>query len=147
MHDYNPGYPGGVFWTLQLPDSGVVADVERGTAVYQGARLANGDYGNGLNALQNALPGRGGGSAPLRGEVSFRLLWSPLEPKGPTKSTSNPVERYRMEWTDSVVRAEWSSRTEDGFGFTSYRLGHYPSGREPGNALGVLGTERNGVFY
>src|ERR1051325_7424359 len=72
IHDLNPSSfpPAGLFWTIEIPASGVHVELGKGSASLQASNVPILDYGNIGNALF------GGGPSPVPGSGSFRVGWS-----------------------------------------------------------------------
>jgi len=148
IHDYNPGYwggwPGGVFWTMAVPNPSVVINPGFGTARWRMEDLAIPDYTDAANAFADGpkLPGR----------VSFEVEWmkKPDSARHRYRHPADLVEAdsYRVDYWDTAATLEWRGETPDlGFSFSSYAIGAYPDGFEHGQHFAVVGQERNGVFF
>jgi hypothetical protein len=146
VHDYNPGYlggwPSGVFWTIPVRPDEVEIDASAGTARYRMKNYRTDDYGSFTNSIAN------GDRTP--GVVSFDVRWS-RDATSKKYSFSHAADvdpdSYQIDYWDTRCTLEWESRNDDGFRFSSYRLGRYPAGKAPGQLFAIVGSEKNGVFF
>jgi hypothetical protein len=129
-HDFNPGIPAsGLFWTQPVSEESVQNESDQAAALFSVTNLPERDFFN----LGNAL--HGGSSVPAT--VSFSMLWAPTSPPIEfTKVAQGFTGTFRL----SNVLLEWSARTE-GFTFVSDPAGTAVT------VAGILGEERNGVFF
>ena len=132
IHDFNPGIrqPGGLFWTVPVPESALVADIPHGTATLALEDFDTDDYGN----LRNALTG----GAEVDASISFRMKWTAT---GDPFNVSDPVHTFAGRFSLATVDIDWSASVpSSGFSFTSNASSNV-------NVKSVIGRERNGIFF
>ncbi len=130
IHDFNFGIPrSGLFWTAPVSEDSVEGELEDGFASFSSTNLPLPDARN----LDNSL--HGGPTAP--GTVSFNMRWTGI---GSPFHFTNTGDRFRGNFQFATVEIEWSAHTA-GFSFAS----------DPANTTvtvaGIIGEERNGVFF
>jgi len=135
IHDLNPTTfpPVGLFWTTEIPMSGVQAQVGKGSATLQASNVAIFDYGNIPNALF------GGGPAPVPGTVSFKVVWSGVDERLNIDNTDPVFGGFAGEFVRNTAQMEWSAEVGD-FTFVSDPIATSSS------SFAELGHERNGSF-
>jgi hypothetical protein len=127
VHDFNPGIEeSGLFWTAPIDGGGVKVNLHDGTASMHVVDLEVEDYGNVVNALQDG--------PSVEASVSFDVHWSGVKERRPIR---NPDVGFVGEYVFNSSTAVWSA-SEAHFAFQSDPLG---------NGFGVIGHERNGVFF
>ena len=136
IHDLNPSSypPTGLFWTEQIPLSGVAVDLDTGSATMAARNAPIIDYGSIGNALF------GGGPTPVPGSVSFRVEWSGVNERVKIRNTDSVYGGFAGEFVRNSARMEWTARVGD-LSFVSDPIGTSSSG------FAELGHERNGMFF
>ena len=136
IHDLNPTTfpPVGLFWTTEIPITGVDVQLGKGSASLQASNVAILDYGNIPNALF------GGGPAPTPGTVSFKVVWSGVNERVNIKNTDPVFGGFAGEFVRNSAQMEWSGAVGD-YTFVSDPIGTSSS------SFAALGHERNGVFF
>lgn len=132
VHDFNPGirHPGGLFWTVPVPESALQVDLEDGTATLALDDFDTDDYGNLRNALSDG--------AELDASITFKMKWTAT---GDPFNVSDPVHTFAGRFSLAKVGIDWSASVPStGFTFTSN-----PSSNV--NVKSVIGRERNGIFF
>jgi hypothetical protein len=109
IHDLNPSAfpPVGLFWTTEIPVSGVDVQLGKGSASLQAADAAILDYGNIPNALF------GGGPPPTSGTVSFKVVWSGVDERLNIKNTDPVYGGFAGEFVRNSAQMEWSAAVGD----------------------------------
>jgi len=136
VHDLNPTAfpPVGLFWTTEIPITGVDVQLGKGSASLQASNVAILDYGNIPNALF------GGGPAPIAGTVSFKVLWSGVNERLNIKNTDPVFGGFAGEFVRNSAQMEWSAAVGD-YTFVSDPLVASTS------SFAEIGHERNGSFF
>lgn len=130
VHDFNFGIaPSGLFWTAPVSEDSVEGELEDGFAVFNVTDLPQPDFTD----LSNSL--HGGPTVP--GTVSFNMRWTGT---GSPFDFANATDRFRGTFQFATVTIEWSARTS-GFSFVS------DAAATSVTASGIIGEERNGVFF
>jgi hypothetical protein len=120
-----------VFWTVRIEPDAVRVHLGEGTA---SLRLEDARVFDDHN-FQNSIVG--GGQPPVPATVSFDVRWSGVTRRVNVRDRTNGFAGAFIENTASI---EWSAR-EAGFAFTS------DPARTSTSVYGVIGHERNGVFF
>ena len=136
IHDLNPSSfpPAGLFWTIEIPASGVHVELGKGSASLQASNVPILDYGNIGNALF------GGGPSPVPGSVSFRVVWSGVGERVNIKNTDPVFGGFAGEFIRNTAQMEWTATVGD-FTFVSAPLATSSS------SFAEIGQERNGSFF
>jgi hypothetical protein len=136
IHDLNPtGFPPvGLFWTIEIPIGGIDVRVEQGSASMRAFNVPILDYGDIPNALF------GGGSAPVPGSVSFKVVWSGVEEKIHIRNTDPVYGGFEGEFVHNSAQMEWRA-TVGNFTFESAPLATSSS------SFAEIGREQNGSFF
>jgi len=140
LHDLNPSdyQPTGLFWTIEIPESGIQVNLGNGYALMEANNVPIFDYGNIPNSLfgPNALLG------PPRtpGTVSFRVIWSGVQERLQIRNTDPVFGGFAGEFIRNVAQMEWTAITDD-YTFVSAPLATSSS------SFAEIGHERNGSFF
>ena len=136
IHDLNPSAfpPVGLFWTVEIPESGVVVELGAGRASLQATNVAVLDYGNIGNALF------GGGPPPIPGTVSFKVVWSGVNQRVNIQNTDPVYGGFAGEFVRNSAQMEWTA-TVGGLTFVSDPISTSSS------LFAEIGHERNGSFF
>ena len=136
IHDLNPSAfpPVGLFWTVEIPESGVVVELGAGSASLQATNVAVLDYGNIGNALF------GGGPLPIPGTVSFKVVWSGVNQRVNIRNTDPVYGGFAGEFVRNSAQMEWTA-TVGGLTFVSDPISTSSS------LFAEIGQERNGSFF
>ena len=136
IHDLNPTAfpPTGLFWTAQIPASGVEVNLGRGLASMRAANVPVLDYGNIGNALF------GGGPPPVPASVSFHVTWSGVGERVNIRNEDPVYGGFAGEFIRNNAQMEWTARVGD-FTFVSDPIGTSSS------PFAEIGHERNGRFF
>ena len=128
IHDFNPGFDNGLFWTVRIPDKSVDVNPQAGKAHLVVDDLEIEDYFNLDNALKDG--------PSVDAEVSFDCRWS-----GPIARTSyrNVAEQFTGLFTQTQAQVQWSGTNENGFEFRTTATTTV--------IRAETGEERNGVFF
>ena len=136
IHDLNPSAfpPVGLFWTVEIPESGVVVELGAGNASLQAANVAILDYGDIGNALF------GGGPPPIPGTVSFKVVWSGVNQRVNVRNTDPVFGGFAGEFVRNSAQMEWTAT-----------VGRLTLASDPistsSSVFAELGHERNGSFF
>ena len=136
IHDLNPSCfpPVGLFWTIEVPGGAIDVDLGRGRAVMQASNVPLLDYGH----LQNAL--FGGGSSPVQGSVSFRVVWSGANQRVNIKNNDPVFGGFGGQFVRNSAQMEWTATVGD-YVFVSRPLSTSSS------SFAEIGSEQNGSFF
>ena len=136
IHDLNPSTfpPVGLFWTVEIPDSGVEVELGAGSASLQASTVAILDYGN----LGNAL--FGGGPPPTPGTVSFKVVWGGVSQRVNIRNTDPVYGGFAGEFVRNSAQMEWTGTVGD-LTFVSDPISTSSS------LFAEIGHERNGSFF
>ena len=136
IHDLNPSAfpPVGLFWTVEIPEGGVSVELGAGNASLQATDVAILDYGNIGNALF------GGGSPPIAGTVSFKVVWSGVKQRVNIRNTDRIYGGFAGEFVRNSAQMEWTA-TVGALTFVSDPLSTSFS------LFAEIGKERNGSFF
>jgi hypothetical protein len=136
IHDLNPtAFPQvGLFWTIEIPMSGVDVHLEKGWARMEARHVPILDYG----AIGNAL--FAGGRPPLQGSVSFKVVWSGAGNRVNIRNTDPVYGGFEGEFIRNSAQMEWTGIVGD-LKFESKRL-HTSS-----SSFAEIGRERNGSYF
>jgi hypothetical protein len=136
IHDLNPSAfpPVGLFWTVEIPESGVEVELGAGSASLQATNVAVLDYGNIRNALF------GGGPLPIPGTVSFKVVWSGVNQSVNIRNTDPVFGGFAGEFVRNSAQMEWTA-TVGGLTFVSDAISTSSS------LFAEIGHERNGSFF
>jgi hypothetical protein len=127
IHDFDPGnVPGGLFWTIAIPDDSVTANPEAGKASLAVKHLSTRDFGTVGNALTH------GSSIPAT--VSFHVEWTGAVTRPST--TESAKFKFRSVKTGAHINWSGSSSTGD----------FHSSPTKQTVKFAELGHDRNGVF-
>jgi hypothetical protein len=136
IHDLNPTAfpPVGLFWTVEIPESGVVVELGAGNASLQAMNVAILDYGYIGNALF------GGGPMPIPGTVSFKVVWSGVNQRVNIRNTDPVYGGFAGEFVRNSAQMEWTATVGD-LSFVSDPISTSSS------LFAEIGKERNGSFF
>jgi hypothetical protein len=136
IHDLNPtAFPQvGLFWTIEIPISGVEVKFEEGYARMEARHVPIFDYGTGGNALF------AGGPAPVQGWVSFKVVWSGSEKRVRIRNTDPIYGGFEGEFIRNSAQMEWRGIVGD-LKFESDPLNTSSS------SFAEIGRERNGSYF
>jgi len=136
IHDLNPTAfpPVGLFWTTEIPITGVDVQLGKGSASLQASNVAILDYGFIPNALF------GGGPPPTPGTVSFKVVWRGVDQRLNIVNTDPVFGGYAGEFVRNSAQMEWSATVGD-FTLVSDPIATSTS------SFAELGRERNGSFF
>lgn len=133
-HDWEPGIlPSGLFWTVPVSPSAIVANPVTGAARLRVTDMAMPDYGNFFNSI-SPVPD----PAPVASHVSFDVSWPG---GGDVVELDDAVFDYSGRFVVSDATISFSAKNDDSA--TVYRSN---PGGQISFAAGV-GRERNGVFH
>jgi hypothetical protein len=134
IHDFDPGikpFPGGLFWTVAIPEPKAGVDVTAGTAFFQLKNFLIRDYRDVPNALSNG--------SFARSKVSFRVDWGGA---GAPMTLADATNDWGGEFRLSSATIEWSAvNLETGFRFKSAPASSSTT------VFAMVGDERNGAFF
>jgi len=136
IHDFNPGIkPSGLFWTMPIPRQSVEIDLEDRTARMHLEHWAIPDFTDIFNSAGLTQPPL----APIPSIVSFDVRWRGKAAPVPFRDTTN---HFVGDYVDSTATITWSAeqRATD-FSFASH------DAKDTTTVSGVIGRERNGVFF
>jgi hypothetical protein len=136
IHDMNPTQfpPVGLFWTIELPEHSVEVELEKGTATLQAFHVPIIDYSTAMNSLF------GGGPKPVRGSVSFRVVWSGMEKRVDIRNTDPVFGGFEGQFVRNKAQMEWTAAVGD-YKFASDSL------ETSSSSFAEIGSERNGSFF
>jgi hypothetical protein len=136
IHDLNPTAfpPVGLFWTIEIPSSGIDVELGAGRASLQASDVPIFDYGSIGNALF------GGGPPPIPGTVSFRVAWNGVSQRVNIRNTDPVYGGFAGEFIRNTAQMEWMARVGD-YTFASDPLATSSS------SFAEIGQERNGSFF
>jgi len=136
IHDLNPtAFPQvGLFWTIQIPISGVEVNFEKDRARMEARHVPIFDYGTGANSLF------AGGPVPVQGSVSFRVVWSGAGERVTIRNTDPVFGGFEGDFIRNSAQMEWSGTVGD-LRFKSDPL------RTSSSSFAEFGRERNGVYF
>jgi len=136
IHDLNPSAfpPVGLFWTVEIPESGVAVELGAGSASLQATNVAVLDYGNIGNALF------GGGPLPIPATVSFKVVWSGVNQRVNIRNTDPVYGGFAGEFVRNSAQMEWTA-TVGGLTLVSDPISTSSS------LFAEIGQERNGSFF
>jgi len=136
VHDLNPTTfpPVGLFWTTEIPITGVDVQLGKGSAVLQASNVAILDYGYIANALF------GGGPSPTPGTVSFKVVWSGVSQRVNIRNTDPVYGGFAGEFVRNAAQMEWTATVGD------YTLVSDPISTSS-SSFAEIGQERNGSFF
>ena len=136
VHDLNPTAfpPVGLFWTLEIPITGIDVQPGKGSAVYEASDVPILDYGDVGNAIF------GGGQAPIPGTVSFKVTWSGVDQRVNIRNTDPVFGGFAGEFVRNTAQMEWTAEVGD-FSFASDPISTSSS------SFAEIGQERNGIFF
>jgi hypothetical protein len=135
IHDLNPTAfpPVGLFWTVEIPVTGIDVHLGKGSASLQASDVAILDYGNIPNALF------GGGPPPIPGTVSFKVVWKGVDERLNIDNTDPVFGGFAGEFVRNHAQMEWSATVGD------LTLVSDPIETST-SSFAELGRERNGSF-
>jgi hypothetical protein len=127
IHDFDPGnVPGGLFWTIAIPDNSVAANPEAGKASLVVKHLSTRDFGTVGNALMH------GSWVPAT--VSFDVEWTGAI----TRPSTTDGSKFKFRHVTTGAHINWSG---------SSSTGDFQSSPANQNIkFAELGHDRNGVF-
>jgi hypothetical protein len=135
LHDLNPSdyHPTGLFWTIEIPESGIQVHLGKGYALMEAINVPIFDYGNIGNALF-------GGAPRTPGTVSFRVIWSGVKERVNIRNTDPIFGGFAGEFIRNTAQIEWTAITDD-YTFVSAPLATSSSD------FAEIGQERDGSFF
>jgi hypothetical protein len=125
--------PLGLFWTIEIPTTGIDVQLGKGSATLQASDVPIFDYGNIGNALF------GGGPSAIRGSVSFTVVWSGVGQRVNIKNTDPVFGGFAGEFVRNTAQMEWTATVGD-LTFASDPISTSFSD------FAEIGQERNGSF-
>ena len=136
IHDLNPTAfpPVGLFWTIEIPISGIEVEFKKGRACLEARHIPVFDYGMIANALF------AGGPSPRQGSVSFKVVWSGDGEKVSVRNTDPVYGGFEGEFIRNSAQMEWRG-TVGNLRFRSDPLDTSSS------SFAEIGRERNGSFF
>ena len=136
IHDLNPSVfpPVGLFWTIEIPLTGIDVQLETGHASMEARNIPILDYSTVTNALF------AGGPSPVPGSVSIRVVWSGIDETVTIRNTDPIYGGFEGKFIRNSAQMEWTARAGD-FSFASEPLATSSS------AFAEIGRERNGTFF
>jgi len=136
IHDLNPtAFPQvGLFWTIEIPMSGVDVHLEKGWARMEARHVPILDYGTIGNALF------AGGPPPVQGSVSFKVVWSGAGERINIRNNDPVYGGFEGEFIRNSARMEWTGIVGD-LRFESKPL-HTSS-----SSFAEIGREQNGSYF
>ena len=114
--------------------SGVAVDFDGGRASLEAKHVPIFDYGMIANALF------AGGPAPVRGSVSFKVVWSGPGEKVNIRNKDPIYGGFEGEFIRNSAQMEWTGRVDD-LKFESDPLATSSS------SFAQIGQERNGIYF
>ncbi len=128
----DPGnVPGGLFWTIPVPDDSVKIHVGRGEASFELDNVPLLDFGNFCNDLVH------GPSVPAT--ASFKVQWSRVIRRA---NVRNATEGFAGHFAITNATLEYSASVPgNNFAFVS------DPASASANVFAQIGRERNGVFF
>jgi len=136
IHDLNPtAFPQvGLFWTIEIPMSGVEVNFQNGRARMEARHVPIFDYGNFANTLFAVGP------APVQGSVSFKVVWSGAGERVSIRNTDPVFGGFEGDFIRNSAKMEWSGTVGD-LRFESDPL------RTSSSSFAEIGREQNGVYF
>jgi hypothetical protein len=138
IHDLNPSAfpPVGLFWTVEIPVTGIEVQLGIGSASLQASNVAILDYGTIGNALF------GGGPPPIPGTVSFKVVWSAVyqSQRVNIRNTDPVYGGFAGEFVRNAAQMEWTAAVGD-YTFVSDPI------QTSSSSFAEIGRERNGSFF
>ncbi len=126
----DPGnVPGGLFWTVPIPEDSVGIDLDSGTAEYALHLFKTLDFHDFANDLEH-------GPAETA-TISFNVRWSG---KKRSFTLQDAATGFRGDFIDTSATMEWSVAEED-------RAFVSDEAETSFSVSAVLGREQNGVFF
>jgi hypothetical protein len=130
VHDFNPGFGNGLFWTIPVPAGSVQVSPGRGAASMEINNLALNDYFTIPNALLGISP-------PNPATVSFHIDWAPSTSHFKVRDQATGVAG---EFVQNTATMSWSAASAG----NSYLSGPQNTSFSVSSQVGY---ERNGVFF
>jgi hypothetical protein len=129
VHDFNPGFGNGLFWTIPVPAGSVQVSPGSGAASMEINNLALNDY----HTIPNVL--LGGSSNPAT--VSFHMDWAPSTSHFKVRDQATGVAG---EFVQNTATMSWAAVTDG----SAYLSGPQETSF---SVFSQVGHERNGVFF
>jgi len=130
IHDFSPGnVPGGLFWTVRVPDESVQVDLEEAEASWNLSGLETRDFSNIVNNLQHGTS--------IHADASFHIHWHGVKRR---VHLHDDVNHFDARVIEDSATIRWSAHTED-FSFVS------DPEETSTTVFAEIGQERNGVFF
>ena len=135
IHALNPTQfpPVGLFWTIEVSEDSVQVELDKGNASLQAFDVPIIDYGTDTNAFF------GGGPKPIRGSMSFRVVWSGMQERVDVRNT-NSVGGFAGQFIRNKAQMEWTA-VVGGYRFVSDPL------QTSSSSFAEIGSEQNGSFF
>ena len=133
--------PGGVFWTVAIPNDSVQVDPGKGTATYQVSNLQTLDF---LDFFNDALHG-----PSIPATLSFTVQWGGKITNRRTITTKEANELslgFAGEFVYNSATVEWSASEPTRAGGPTTFVGDPAGASGQHSDFAVVGHERNGVF-
>ena len=121
--------PGGLFWTIPIPEDSVEIDLESGTAEYALNLLQTLDFHDLANDLEHG--------PSQTATISFHVRWSG---KKRTFELADAATGFRGEFIDTSATMEWSAAE-------AHRAFVSDEAETSSSVSAVLGREQNGIFF
>ena len=122
-----------VFWTEEMPASGIDVNLARGSATMQASDMFVLDH----HDLGNAIGG--GGPSPLPGTTSFRVQWRGVDQRLNLAVDDPKRGRYAGEIVRNSAQMQWSALVDE-VSFVSDPMATSVS------SFAEIGQVRNGMF-
>ena len=130
----DPGnVPGGLFWTVPLPNGSVHVNPGNGTATYHVTNLATLEFHDFFNDLLHG--------PAISATVSFTVQWG--GPITARKRVRNTDLGFAGEYVFNSATMVWSASEPDRAGGPAT----FVSGATSKSDVAIVGHERNGVFF
>ncbi len=135
IHDFEPGImPNGLFWTVPITPDAIEMNLGTGTARFRMANMAIPDFHdfpNSIGAAKEPIP-------TTQASATFDVRWQASKRVIPLRDA---VNGYGGDFMDSTATMSWSvEQPAQHFRFVT-------DGAETTTVGGVIGRERNGVYF
>jgi hypothetical protein len=115
-------------------EQGVQVELEKGNAFLRAFDVPILDYGTDTNALF------GGGPKPVRGSMSFTVVWSGIQEQVDIRNTDPVFGGFTGHFIRNKAQMEWTAVVGD------YRFVSDPL-QTSSSSFAEIGSEQNGSFF
>jgi hypothetical protein len=130
IHDFSPGnVPGGLFWTIPIPDKSVEVNLAEAKASMVVSKVGTRDF---FNIPNNLTHGKS-----IHANVSFHIHWHGVKQRVHLHDKENHFDARMIEDSATI---RWSAHEKD-FSFVS------DPEETSTTVFAEIGRERNGVFF